>query len=241
MPPVRVCLFCEASGKLTSAHLISQSLQRLLPASSDGTDRMEWWVDESELTEKTNRQFINVHAANHQVRRLCHSCNGNWMAAFEDATRALLLDLYHGRPVTLDSTQQADLATWATIVSMLRATQDRGKAMLADADAAAVRLHNAPPPGYEVWLVHGENPAKISMRHYRGSIGDRQGWLGWIWMGASVLVVTSAHLVPLSSRRLRLLPEAAVQLHPARRQVINWPPANEVTRESLYDLLTLHA
>jgi hypothetical protein len=100
MPPVRVCLFCEASGKLTSAHLISQSLQRLLPASSDGTDRMEWWVDESELTEKTNRQFINVHAANHQVRRLCHSCNGNWMAAFEDATRALLLDLYHGRPVS---------------------------------------------------------------------------------------------------------------------------------------------
>jgi len=119
-------MFCGAA-KLTSAHLISRSLQKLLPAYDGGTTKNDMWIDPAGEGLRYESKTVNVSPFNHQVKRLCHECNGQWMGKMEAETRDLLVALSRGERVSLTSSQQLSLSTWTTVVSMLRSTQDPGR------------------------------------------------------------------------------------------------------------------
>lgn len=231
----RVCMFC-GGGKLTSAHMISRALQKLLPHFDGETERNEVWIDQASGEWRLGHNIINISPANHQVKRLCHDCNGHWMAGIEARTTELLAVLSDARELNLDADQQLVLATWATIVSMLRASQDAGLPAVTDEEMAYVRTKDSPPPGFRVWLVRGEHRPDVSMRHFRAHLPEGKGWFGWIWLGQAVLAVSSSNLAPHTRKILALLPSAVVEIHPARTRV-SWPVERHVSYETLFALM----
>jgi hypothetical protein len=230
----RSCMFC-GGPKLTSAHLISRSLQALLPDFDATTRREDMWFDAYTEDVRHATKVINVNPANHQVKRLCHECNGQWMASLEADTRDLLVALSRGDALSLADGQQLVLSTWATVVCMLRATQDPGLRMVSDKEVSYVRTRNAPPPGFMVWLIRGEHRPDVVMRHFRAQVDEQAGWFGWIWIGEVVLAVSSRTLSPHTQARLNMLPSAAVQIHPSQK--VDWPPTNSVEFYTLYELM----
>lgn len=198
---------------------------------------MFWLSDD--LTPNSAEREIDIHPANHQVKRLCQECNGAWMAGIEDEAKSTLVDLFFDKPVTLDASAQASLSTWATVVSVLRSTRDPGRSLLAREDLQEIREQTAAPSGFQVWLIHGVDNQDVNMRHYRASIAGNDGWIGWIWFGAAILLVASTNAAPEAGRRLQLLPGAAARIHPAQGP-ISWPPMNHVDPWPFFHLMTLH-
>lgn len=232
----RTCMFCGGGG-LTGAHIISESLQKLLPPAEGPSLRHDIWVEPGTDQVRSDFKTINISALNHQVKRLCEKCNGKWMADIERGTKGILVSLSRGEEVRLNTQQQLDIATWATIVSMLRATQDPGVLCVTSDETNYVRQFDAPPPGFGVWIVRGESRSDAWLRHLRVVVDDAPGWLGWIWLGQALLVVSSAHLAPYTERLLRLLPSAVVQLHP-QAPGVSWPVPNQVQSDVIFDLMS---
>lgn len=234
---VRVCMFCGSNG-MTSAHIISQSLQKLLQDTSQPTEFRRIWRDQETLEMASATGTINIRPGNHQVKRMCHKCNGEWMAAIERDTKALIVSLSQGSTVSLGIAQQEQLASWAVIASMLRATQEPGDPHVTTHETTEIRATGLPPAGFSVWLVRGEARTDVSMRHFRGMSYRGLGWSGWVWINEVIFMVASGPLAEEMDRRLSLIQKAARKIYPSMEPT-NWPTPNHVSSDMITPLMSL--
>jgi hypothetical protein len=238
MAQPRACMFC-GNRPVTGTHLISLKLQSMLPEVTVGTARLDEWIDETSGAAKAVARDMNVSPLNHQVKRACQQCNGEWMNAYEEATRTLVVKLARGETVEIDNDSARELAMWAIIVAMLRATQDPGEPAFSPADHNAIRTEDAIPEGYSVWAIRGEDRSDLPSRHSRWTIGEVPGHMTWIWIGQLILLVCDTNSTPFIAQRVSVVVKASELVWPAQATGIEWPPTNHVTYRVLYDLTTL--
>lgn len=137
------------------------------------------------------------------------------MGRIEGATRDVFAMMSRAESVFLDRGQQHALATWATIVAMLRSSQEPGTPAATEEEVRRVRERDEPAPGMGVWMVRGLPRPTLASRHMRGLSPD--GLLCWsnmTWIGEAVFVVSSAALAESTSILLSVLPSAVVRIYP---------------------------
>lgn len=232
-------MFCGAS-RMTKTHLIAQrAIRRHLPESSLGTGRYDRWLDATG-SPQYRRQDYNFDPLAHQVKRACDACNRGWMGGVENEVAADVIALAKGDVVALDAKRSTRLAVWATIVAMLRSTQDPGKPNFDPEDAKIIRKTSALPPGYVVWLLSGEARWDFPTRHQRINIavGGRPyqpTHVTWFWIGHAVFMVNHPEAAPILSR-LDVFREAVQILAPHGGYPIVWPFRTEVKHQSMVDV-----
>lgn len=157
------------------------------------------------------------------------------MSGIENTVADSLISLAYGHPQCLTSFGGDKIAAWATTVAMLRATQVPGRPALTEADARTLRETSAPPPGYFVWLVSGEERWDFASRHSRLTVKGRDAHLTWFWLGRAVFMVADSMLAPYFDVHesmpgcFQLLYPQAIQ----RPQRAYWPQWDAITREQL--------
>lgn len=233
----RGCLFC-GGRPLTSAHLISSELQKLIPRSRIGMAQEDRWTPFGTEEEKRNFRSNNSSSLDIQVKRMCNPCNGSWMQRYESRINPLLSRLYHGSHESIENAMLRDIATWSLMVAFLRATTSRGEQHLDLEDPVRFREEDKMPEGYTVWLFSGEQRTDFSSRHHRVIADGIPGWYVMIWVGKLVLIVAYRSAIPLVADRTRYWANAGSLIYPFEGDLI-WPPKQEISfRDALY-VLTL--
>jgi hypothetical protein len=239
MSDSRGCLFC-GSRPLTSAHILSRRLQKMLPAFELGSVYEDEWVDEETLSPRSRTLSIDVSPFDQQVKRLCERCNSDWMNKLEADTAEIVAAMALGHPVTISFQDQVNLSAWMTVVAMLRATQTPGETFFEPADYSAVRYTSVVPPGTTVWAVKAEDRPDVFSRHLRYAIDGDRARLTAYQIGRVLLIVTNDVATPWLVDRLEMIPGAFAQLAPAGELPVEWPPAHGVSNESVIPLTSIH-
>lgn len=245
MPSRRVCLFCGGSP-LTSAHIISKRLQGLLPSYDDGTTMLQMWLGGGDIPE-SSRRTMNVSPFNHQVKRMCWPCNGEWMNSFEADTAEAVAAMALGQPVLLSPELQWKLSTWLQIVVMLRATQDTGPSVFHPSDYSMVRESSLPLVGTRIWAMNMVNRPDPLTRHFRVAI-ERESehftaagldHVSFIWIGQVAFIVAGEGAVEMVEERLEVARLALRDIYPVfRANDVEWPPRGQANGPSLVLLTT---
>lgn len=175
--------------------------------------KADWWRGEKE--HQSRFIVFDQQPMDKQVNRACHDCNAQWMGGYERRTRDAVIRLAHGESFPLTAELQRDVAVWGTIVALLRATADPGFRAIPDGDYEWVRKVDSTPPGYAVWMMHGETRWDFPTRHSRfvsetGSISH----FSWLWIGQLVLIVAYGDAVGHLVDRLRLIEKAVTPIYP---------------------------
>jgi hypothetical protein len=238
-------MFC-GSSELTSTHLIGLKLQEALPKSAQSVAVDAYWEGPNGREDHSHR--YHSPPLDVQVRRACHDCNGTWMNGFENRTRDLVTRLAYGQDTVFDRAAAADLAVWATIVAMLRATRDRGPWNFSEADIRFIRERDEVPPGHLVFLVWG-TPARwdLASRHsrfgltYEGDDTVQPSQLTWFWLGEAIFVVMKQALLRPLMDRGALTERNAVILWSGidEMEAHRWPTLDSVQHADFVERTTL--
>jgi hypothetical protein len=182
----RVCLTCGSRAKLTSAHLVGEALQKLLPASHSGTT-FTLSTPGSGVRGDIEWRDYSANSLELQVKRLCEPCNRDWMGTLEGKTRDVIAAMAGGQRVRLDSDMTVAVATWSCLVAMLRSTAQAGPWFFEVEQARDVRERNAAPPGWHVWLLRADERPDFVARQM-GAVEESTGvpWLASYFAPGSV-------------------------------------------------------
>lgn len=213
---------------MTRAHLIAENaIRRHLPKPAGATAwKLDRWIDDEQTHQE---RFIRPQTDPllRYVKQACGDCNRGWMGAIERDVAANVIALALGNPVDIDDAAAARLALWATVVSMLRATEDRGTLAVSRSDIEHVRRTSSLPDGYRVRLISGSTHWAFASRHMRFSYGDEHSHLTWFYVGAAAFVVSHPLVEQDRGFVFNLLGDAVQVLVPYERP-IEWPGRREV-------------
>lgn len=235
----RACMFCGAP-RMTKTHLIAQrAIRQHLPSTSSGIERNDVWFDASSGYQARHQDY-HFDPLSQQVKRACDPCNRVWMGGIENDVAADVIALALGESRELDGRAASRLAVWATVVAMLRATQDPGEPFFDAADVRAIRETSQLPSGYVVWLIEGESRWDFPSRHQRIllSVGGRTHeptHLTWFWIGRSLYMVNHPIVSSLLSR-MNVFGDAVQILAPYGGYPITWPFGRAVLHDAMVDV-----
>jgi hypothetical protein len=144
------CIFCGATGSLSTEHVIPKWLRKVLLISEP-------------VKEYSGSTYVGAAETLAIVfHEVCVRCNSGWMESLETATRPvlgpLLLGAAPGTSRLLDPDQQAIVATWAVKTALLLAlSKFRGEdhGWIPVSTLQWLRQHHdsrMPPPGTRVWM-----------------------------------------------------------------------------------------
>ncbi len=150
MKSLTPCVFCGATGSLSTEHVVPKWVRKALQISEP-------------VQEYSGSTYIGAAETLAIVfHEVCVRCNSGWMETLETAARPvlgpLLLGAAPGTSRLLDPDQQAIMATWAVKTSLLLALskfrgQDHG--WIPVSTLQWLRQHHnsrMPPPGTRVWM-----------------------------------------------------------------------------------------
>jgi hypothetical protein len=143
----RRCVFCGSSGKLTNEHAWPGWITRELLRRGAVASRR--WGEAGE--------FVGFDSPNHDVtvKRVCETCNTEWMAGLEGRIIPILLPWVRGRRARLVYEQQELIATWAVKTAMMlqyTPVYAGGAVIPASQYAGLFRRKTSPPDGVEVFI-----------------------------------------------------------------------------------------
>jgi hypothetical protein len=167
-----------------------------------------------------------------QVRSVCQNCNGGWMSRLEARAKPLLEPMLDGKPATLAPDGQALLAAWTVKTLMMLDVWRPDPEAFSHAHHQQLYRSGAPPADTVALLAYVDRP----MQHtFYALPGAEPGELHRLTMNVGCLVGQ----VRLLSKggAIRYGPEAkrsAVQVCPAARGAVDWPP------ERLSDVTVSH-
>jgi hypothetical protein len=151
MKSLTPCVFCGATGSLSTEHVVPKWVRKALQISEP-------------VKEYSGSTYVGAAETLAIVfHEVCVRCNSGWMESLETATRPvlgpLLLGAAPGTSRLLDSDQQTIIATWAVKTSLLLALskfrgEDHGWIPVSTLQWLR-QYHNSrmPPPGTRVWMA----------------------------------------------------------------------------------------
>lgn len=231
----RLCITCGSAG-LTGSHIIGRLLSDLLPPVSEPTVFTRW-APEVGVVQST----VNIHPADHEVKRLCKSCNG-WMAAnLEEPVKPVLLRMIAGAGTELTVLAQHLLATWVCLAVMLRGTQDPRPWGISSEEHRWIRGRVSPPPGWGVFVACNADGAAVATRHYRVETTSGVRHISYLILG-SVSFVAANDPEVLATFASSVIDQDLINsisvIHPAT-DALWWPPGPAVEQSTLWLLTSL--
>ncbi len=219
-------MFCDATG-VTKAHVFAKSWTGLF---DEPNDTREHEVVHRYTSPSTGEQREMKRAKTFALisRKVCGTCNGGWLRELEERVKPLMAHFAAGTPVVLSADEQADLALWASVATLIAMSQDPDAAGFAD-PALARTLHRTrrPTAGMDIWLganSHGEMGWFGSHTlKFPQAVEHEGAWGATVSFGHAVI-----HLVnhDLPDQRLRLKQEVRRSLRRiwAPQERVSWPP-----------------
>jgi hypothetical protein len=177
-PPGR-CVFCGGPG-LTKEHVWSNWLKKLLPGmphhdswrrrnTEDPASGLARWEGAVE------RKQGPIHSRRYRV--VCGNCNKGWMSRVVQRAKAPSESLITGVPAVLGRAQMTDLATWATLATIMSEFDGWGSRVIPEADLSFVRRRETPPPSWVVFCGKYDGAASSTMLYSRHR-ADPKWWDG---------------------------------------------------------------
>lgn len=219
-------MFCNTAN-VTKAHVFAKSWTALF---DEPNDTREHEVVHRYTDPVTGKKRVMKRAKTFALtsRKVCGECNGGWLSQLEERVKPLMAAFASNTPVILDADQQADLALWGAVASLIAMSLDLGAADFADPDIArAIHRTRRPTPGMDIWLganSHGEmgwfGSHSLNLPH---APEHRGAWGATITFGYAVIHVVS-HDLP--NQRMRLKHDAHRSLRRiwGSRTQVAWPP-----------------
>jgi len=224
--PAGHCIFCDSTG-VTKAHVFARSWTELF---DEPNETREHEVVHRYTDPVTGEQHVMKRAKTFALigRKVCGGCNSGWLNELEERVKPLMADFAADRPVVLGAEEQADLALWASVATLISMSMDPDAVDFADpALARTIHRTRRPTAGMDIWLganSHGEmgwvGSHSLNISHAPEPGG---AWGATITFGYAVIHVV-CHEVP--EERMRLKGDARRSLRRiwGTRQRVSWPP-----------------
>jgi hypothetical protein len=114
----RCCVFCGATGNLTSEHIWGDWTRKYVPREQNKHD-FRAVVAKTPTSETAEPVRIRAgDPLNSQVKVVCQSCNNGWLSQIQAKAKPHLIPLVEGRDAYLGRQAQRQIATWATMATM---------------------------------------------------------------------------------------------------------------------------
>jgi hypothetical protein len=219
-------MFCGASG-VTKAHVFAKSWTGHFDDPNDTRDHevVHRYTDPKTGVEE---EFKRSKTFGLISRKVCGPCNSGWLSELEERVSPLMGDFAANNRITLDPTEQGDLALWSAVAALIAMSRDPDSVGFADSSIArGIYQEREPPNEMNIWLGANSHGEMAWFRAHSLSLGaapDQAGaWGATISFGYSVM-----HIVyhGLSERRMRLRQDAQRSLRRiwTPRDAFVWPP-----------------
>ena len=222
------CLFWDAAG-ITKAHVFAKSWTGLFDEPSDAREHevVHRYVDPSTGKQREIKRAKTFALVS---RKVCGTCNSGWLSQLEERVRPIMAAFARNVPMILNSDEQADVALWATVASLIAMSMDPEAWEFADPTLSQeVYSTKRPTPGMDIWLganAHGElgwfGSHSLNLRNVSGA-PEQGAWGATITFGYAVIHIV-CHNVP--DQRIRLKGDALRSLRRiwGTRDRVVWPP-----------------
>jgi len=132
---------------MTGEHIWSDWTKKFLVTPVSRTEQARNFVDKDGNPIPDVPLHIRPGAVHRrQARIVCRECNNGWMRAIVDAARPSAEMLITGQVIKLGSQEQAALANWMALSSIIVNRETRSRHKLPDADIKYMYEHHAVPP-----------------------------------------------------------------------------------------------
>jgi hypothetical protein len=241
------CIFCGLSKQASVEDVISKWIRYALDPTSSVTIRAE----SSGLTASTQHLVVTLRDM------VCEECNTGWMHQLEEKVKPFvkpMLTNKHG--VDLDSTQQRDLARWATMkVLLMEYVMRQQNPQLrttpgyvpSEPELAWLMKEDDPLPRSRVWLgafdAEGkyvvETQARLLMSGARSN--PIPAHMTTLTIGNVLLQVFTTNFVLADVQSLQQYDaeppqpyaQALSRIWPIKQPTVHWPPSHHVTKSVL--------
>lgn len=114
--PQRRCIFCDGYP-VTKEHMWPDWLRGYIPRTKTNFHSQSGILFRSSADTKTRLHSGDPHSM--RVRWVCGPCNSGWMSRLQAQTKPILIRLLSGERYSLRKREQAMLATWITMFTMV--------------------------------------------------------------------------------------------------------------------------
>lgn len=175
------------------------------------------------------------------VRRVCRSCNNEWMAKLEERAAPVLRPLIAS--ITKARLQEIHLrliATWITKMALLsQLLTERDPPIIPARQYRWFYEHQLPFPDSVAWLgaYRLKQHSPFSTSSVRIGSPEARAWRTTVNVGALVfqlIVLPGAGHVLRPVRPPREIRRFLVRLYPRRRQTLRWPPRRVMEEHDLH-------
>jgi hypothetical protein len=245
------CIFCGLRRTASEEDVISKWIRRTLSPATEVILRAEPTGAVSRL------QHLTVTLQN----MVCQTCNNTWMSRLENRGVKPFLEpmLTNEHAVTLDETQQRDLARWAIIkVLLMEHAMRQRRAHLrsivgyapSDPELAWLYGNDDPPPRSRVWLGAFDPQGRVLVSTQSrlltsapssGEAAAVPAHMTTLTIGHVLLQVFSTNFVLADTQSIpaydadppQPYAQALSRIWPIRRSALRWPPSAYVSPEVL--------
>lgn len=149
--PSRKCIFC-GKGNLSKEHIFSDWLRAIFPHAPgdvhfDG-EAADWTTPTPDFL-ATRRQG---HAGTRKLRRVCVTCNNEWIGMIDDAAKNVGAPLFRGAPSCLTPDMQKSLAAWVAKIAMVGDSRDPIATYVWPSARTRFMETKVPPHPWAVWI-----------------------------------------------------------------------------------------
>lgn len=151
--PTEHCIFCGGEA-LTDEHIYAEWLKPYIPRTLENTTTYSSIVHQTRTEAKAYSRTGDPHSR--RLRVACKRCNTGWMSQLQEHTKAILIPLVTGTPITLDAYAQRRVAAWAAMAIMVAEYDEPDKIAIPTEDRDYLRGHRDAPPNWKIWIGHYE-------------------------------------------------------------------------------------
>ena len=237
----RRCIFCRGKP-VTKEHVFGSWLSPLFPRPLG--KRM--YMDMTTPIEDTRIRHPRLYPLrlDLQVKKVCKSCNGGWMASLEDSVRDIIPAIHNGTKHSITPKEQAVLASWASKTAVVIQYMDPNP-IVPEYRRKWLYNHHTPPPDTSVWIaryngasIASGQTADLFFHTEPKPLSFPQGQAVWFHVGSLIFVVLSIYIKNVAIRpqfpiglAIHLFP-----IWPQRVQNLSWPSVglDNALRAELY-------
>lgn len=149
--PQRRCIFCDGHP-VTKEHMWPDWLRNYIPRTKSSFYSQSGILFRSSADTKTRRHSGDPHSM--RVRCVCARCNSGWMSVLQSQAKPILIPLLKGARHSLRKREQAMLATWITMFTMVAEYRLRpGELAAISADERRQFMETRRPlPNWKIWI-----------------------------------------------------------------------------------------